>query len=151
MYRKILLAVDGSLSSDLALIEASTLAKAMDSDVMVVFVADDSDVMFDVGYFDPVELRQAIVRFGQDALASAARRLSADGVRHATRLIEKPVAPGRIAATIVSEADAGNADLIVLGTHGRRGIRRMVMGSVAEGVLRLSRKPVLLIRSEIDE
>lgn len=61
------------------------------------------------------------------------------------------MSPGKIADTIVAEADARNADLIVLGTHGRRGVRRLVMGSVAEGVIRQSNKPVLLVRSEKED
>ncbi|MCY1219013.1 hypothetical protein D3C86_1974000 [compost metagenome] len=66
------------------------------------------------------------------------------------KLDEKPVAPGRISLTIVTEADAWNADLIVLGTHGRRGVRRLLMGSVSEGVLAKTSKPVLLVRSEVE-
>ncbi len=52
---------------------------------------------------------------------------------------------------IVAEARHRRADLIVLGTHGRRGVRRMVIGSTAEGVLRLAVTPVLLIRAVIGD
>jgi nucleotide-binding universal stress UspA family protein len=60
------------------------------------------------------------------------------------------LAPGRIASTIVNEANTWNADMIVLGTHGRRGVRRVLMGRVSEGVLAQTTKPVLLVRSEIE-
>ncbi|MNF13821.1 Universal stress protein family protein [compost metagenome] len=60
------------------------------------------------------------------------------------------MAPGRISTTIAVEADKWNADMIVMGTHGRRGVRRLLMGSVAEGVLSQTSKPLLLIRSEIE-
>jgi nucleotide-binding universal stress UspA family protein len=56
---------------------------------------------------------------------------------------------GRNAADLIAaEADAWPADLIVVGTHGRRGVRRLLLGSVAEGVVRTATKPVLLIRGE---
>ncbi|WP_416047445.1 universal stress protein [Cupriavidus basilensis] len=151
MYQRILFAVDGSPSSELALAQALTLAKSANGEVLALYVADDSDVLFDVGYFDPKELKEAILTIGRDALRAAGVRLTLEGVRHFTKLVDKPVARGAIAATIVREAEDWNADVIVLGTHGRRGLRRLVMGSVAEGVLRISNKPVLLIRSEAEE
>lgn len=64
--------------------------------------------------------------------------------------MEKPVSPGQISATIVEEANESNADLIVLGTHGRRGLKHLVMGSVAEGVVHKTNKPVLMVRSETE-
>ncbi|MGE8367071.1 universal stress protein [Cupriavidus basilensis] len=151
MYQKILLAVDGSRSSDLALSQAITVAKATGSEVKVLFVADDSDVFFSVGSYDPNKLMEGILAVGRNALAAAATRLAEAGVPHATRILERPVSPGQISTTIVEEADRWDADLIVVGTHGRRGFRRLVMGSVAEGVVHKSNKPVLMVRSEIPE
>ena len=56
---------------------------------------------------------------------------------------------GRVCDLVIAEADAWNADLIVLGTHGRRGAGRLLMGSDAENVVRGARVPVLLLRSAI--
>lgn len=151
MYRRILVAVDGSNSSELALSHAITVAKACGAEVRAVFVADNADVYFDAGYYDPNQLMQAILANGEKALSQARERLAQAGIEHQLSLIERPVAPGRISDTIVAEADANNADLIVLGTHGRRGVRRLVMGSVAEGVVRQTGRPVLLVRSPVDE
>lgn len=151
MYRKIVLAVDGSSSSDLALTQAITLAKACRAEVEALFIAENVDVYFDAGYYNPDMLMKAILANGQHALNEAGQRLSQAGIEHQLKLIERPVSPGKIADTIVAEADARNADLIVLGTHGRRGVRRLVVGSVAEGVIRQSNKPVLLIRSEKED
>ncbi|AOY90811.1 universal stress protein UspA [Cupriavidus sp. USMAA2-4] len=148
MYQRILLAVDGSRSSDLALSQAITVAKATGAEVEAIFIADNSDLFFDVGYFDPSKIMDSIMAAGNEALSAAAARLAAEGVRHSTRLIDKPVGPGMISDTIIQEAVRWDADLLVLGTHGRRGVKRLVMGSVAEGVLHKSGKPVLLIRSE---
>ncbi|WP_420993732.1 universal stress protein [Cupriavidus sp. 30B13] len=151
MYEKILLAVDGSRSSDLALSQAIIVAKATGSEVKALFVADDTDVFYFAGTTYPSWLMDNIRKMGEETLDAAARRLAEAGVRHSTKLIENPVSPGLIAETIVREADGWGADLIVMGTHGRRGVKRLVLGSVAEGVVRESSKPVLLIRSEIKE
>ncbi len=150
MYQRILLAVDGSRSSDLALSQAIIIARATGAEVKALFVVDDSDVFFEASYFNPKELVDNIIAHGRKALDAASARLSEAGVRNSVQLDEKPVSPGRISLTIVTEADAWNADLIVLGTHGRRGVRRLLMGSVSEGVLAKTSKPVLLVRSEIE-
>ncbi|MNT96676.1 hypothetical protein D3C72_2388300 [compost metagenome] len=56
--------------------------------------------------------------------------------------------PGDIGASINEAARLWGADLLVIGTHGRRGVRRLVLGSVAEAVIRQSTTPVLLVRGE---
>jgi nucleotide-binding universal stress UspA family protein len=150
MYQRILLAVDGSRSSDLALSQAIIIAKATGAEVKALFVVDDIDVYFEASYFNPKELVDNIITHGRKALDAASGRLSEAGVRNSVQLDEKPVSPGRISLTIVNEADAWNADLIVLGTHGRRGVRRLLMGSVSEGVIAKTSKPVLLVRSEVE-
>jgi nucleotide-binding universal stress UspA family protein len=151
MYQRILVAVDGSHSSDLALSQAITVAKATGAEVRAVFVADDSDLFFEVSPIDNDALMNRIASFGKEALEAACKRLAENGIRCSMQLFEKPISPGKISATIVAEADAWNADLLVLGTHGRRGVKRLVMGSVSEGVVRKTSKPVLLIRSEVED
>ncbi|MDF3838196.1 universal stress protein [Cupriavidus basilensis] len=151
MYQRILLAVDGSRSAELALSQAIIVAKATGSEVQALYVADDNDVFFLAGSYDPRQLTDAILAAGREALEAAAKRLAEAGIPHTTKLLEKPVSPGQISSTIVEEAERWDADLIVLGTHGRRGIRRLIMGSVSEGVLHRSNKPVLMVRSEIKE
>jgi len=147
MYQRILVAVDGSKSSDLAIEQAITLSKATGADVKALFVADDSDLFFDISYMDPSVLMNEIRTYGEKSLAAAAERFRAAGVLNATlHLVERPTSPGQISDTIVAEAERWKADLIVLGTHGRRGMRRMVMGSVSEGVVSKTELPVLLIR-----
>lgn len=151
MYRRILLAVDGSRSADLALAEAARVAKATGAEVEVLFVADDSDLFLGAPPSDPAKLRQGIVALGRRTLQAAAETLETEGVPATTKLIEQPVAPGKFAATIVAEADRWGADLIAMGTHGRRGINRVVMGSVSQGVIRGTARPVLLTRSPGEE
>jgi len=148
MYERILVAVDGGPSSELAIGQAVGLAKHLAAEVKVLFVVDDSDFFFEPAYVDPNEILQGMISVGQKALASAARRFENAGVRCLTELAERPVSPGNISGTIVSHADAWPADLIVMGTHGRRGVRRVIMGSVSEGVIAKTARPVLLIRGE---
>jgi nucleotide-binding universal stress UspA family protein len=150
MYKRILLAVDGSRSSDLALSQAITIAKATGAEVKVLYVVDDSDIYLDAGYFDPREVINNLAAHGRKVLDATIAGLGEAGIRCNAQLDEKPVAPGRISSTIVTEADSWDADLIVMGTHGRRGVRRMMMGSVSEGVVAKSNKPILLVRSEVE-
>jgi len=151
MYERILVAVDGSNSSNLAIAQAILIAKECGAEVNALFVADDTELFFGVSYPDPNDLMREVMTFGQKVLADAARRFEAEGVRCACRLLKRQVSPSRISDTIVGEACSWSADLIVMGTHGRRGLRRLVMGSVAEGVVRKTHLPVLLIRSELKD
>jgi nucleotide-binding universal stress UspA family protein len=140
--------VDGGPSSELAIAQAVGLAKQLQAEVKVLFVVDDSELFFEHAYIDPNEIVNGMISVGQKALATAARRFENAGVRCLTELAEKPVSPGNISGTIVNHADQWPADLIIMGTHGRRGMRRVIMGSVSEGVISKSTKPVLLIRGE---
>jgi nucleotide-binding universal stress UspA family protein len=150
MYQRIMLAVDGSKPAALALKEAVKLGKALGCEVHLVHVVDDGAAADDVGYFEPAAANPKLLDAGRDYLQRAAAELSAAGVAHSERLIEEPFAPTDIAVTIDQAAREASVDLIVMGTHGRRGVRRLLMGSVAEGVLRLSRVPVLLVQGEDD-
>lgn len=148
MYERILVAVDGGPSSELAIAQAVGLAKSLQAEVKVLFVVDDSELFFEPAYVDPNAVVAGMINVGEKALAAAARRFENAGVRCLTELAEKPVSPGNISGTIVERADMWPADLIIMGTHGRRGVRRVIMGSVSEGVISKSTKPVLLVRCE---
>uniref|UniRef100_UPI003F498F29 universal stress protein n=1 Tax=Cupriavidus yeoncheonensis TaxID=1462994 RepID=UPI003F498F29 len=150
MYQRILVAVDGSRSSALAVDQAIILARASGADVKALFVVDDSDLFFDMRYRDSTDLLKQVMTHGQEILVRTVDRFQAAGILCVTGLIERTNSRGLIADTIAAEADKWRADLIVLGTHGRRGIRRLVMGSVSAGVVRRTRLPVLLARSEAE-
>ena len=150
MYQRILVAVDGSQSSVLAVDQAIILAKVSGADVKALFVVDDSDLFFDMRYRDSTDLLKKVMTHGQETLVRTVDRFQAAGILCVTRLIERTNSRGLVADTIAAEADKWRADLIVLGTHGRRGIRRLIMGSVSAGVVRRTRLPVLLARSEAE-
>ncbi|CAG2160058.1 universal stress protein [Cupriavidus numazuensis] len=151
MYRKILVAVDGSHASRLATLAAIDLAKGSNAEVKVIYVVDDSEALLEVAFIDREDLLRNMTAYGRDVLLACSELLKAAGLRHSIELVDKPLARGRIAGTILAHAGTWNADLIALGTHGRRGIARVVMGSVAQGVVSQSTRPVLLVRSDPED
>lgn len=148
MYKKIIVPTDGSGTAQRALDEARRLAAALGSEIALMFVVDNSDLLYNVGYYDPKFLHQEQAAFGKATLDDAAAILKAQGIPCTTHVIDEPVALGDISGTILQHAAHVEAELIVLGTHGRRGVRRLVMGSVAEGVIRKAVLPVLLIHAD---
>ncbi|MBY4947892.1 universal stress protein [Cupriavidus respiraculi] len=146
MYRRILVAIDGSRASGRALEQAVAMALATRAEVSAVFVADDADPSFETVPGNPAWLMADVVAYGKGVLSRAGERLSAAGVRWTTRLTEAPHGDATVAEAIVAEADRWSADVIVMGTHGHRGVRRMLLGSVSELVVSQTARPVLLVR-----
>lgn len=139
MYERILVAVDGSDTSNLALQEATTLAKDQHS-----MSGQQREEVESVEAPTVIEYQNAQKVQGQKLLADCSASARAAGVEFDSKLHE---ALGvHIYDVIEEEAKRWPADLIVIGTHGRKGIRRLLLGSVAEGLIRISSKPVLLVR-----
>lgn len=145
MYRKVLVAIDGSPTSDAALAQAGKLA-AGGGELRVVHVVDEVTLNWDGHYSRPGETWEGAAREGDRILRSAEARLVADGRRCETRLLEMDRLHRRVPEMIAQEAKAWGADIIVIGAHGRRGPHHALLGSVAEGVARLAEAPVLLVR-----
>ena len=146
MYKRVLVAVDGSATSDLALHEALRLAKEEpQGELRILHAVDAVTTNIETPYaWD--EHRDALRKTGQAVLDAAQARARKAGVEAECRLAEVEKYGERAVDAIVDEAKRWRADLIVIGTHGRRGVSRMLLGSVAEGVVRLAPAPVLLIR-----
>ena len=141
MYRKILIPTDGSGPSRVALEEALLLAAEQKAEVHVIHVFEPLRDMLYQGMAKPPRfLREE----EEHALEHAQERARAYGVSITTAAVD--AAGRRPEEVIVSEAIAAGCDLIAIGTHGRRGMERMFLGSVAEGVARSASVPVLLIR-----
>lgn len=146
MYKRILVPVDGSATSRRGLRAAVDLAKAQRAslvilnvvDAMPVFASLDGIVAYDPG------ILEALRKGGKAILVRAAAEAKKRGVKAKTVLAENLA--GRVADVIVRQAKKRRADLLVIGTHGRRGLSRMVMGSDAELVVRYAPAPVLLVR-----
>lgn len=153
MYQRILLAVDGSATSDLALREACRIAAA-GATIRVVSAVENPLVSFPLVYgvaYDIGMVANAVLEGGRQILATAQAELEhrvGSGVTVEAQLLDLSQLGGSIAEAIQHQADAWPADLVVIGSHGRSGVRRLLLGSVAEQVLRLSRCPVLLVRAQ---
>jgi nucleotide-binding universal stress UspA family protein len=145
MYERILVPVDGSRTSDVALHEAIKLAGDQKAELRIVYVIEDVVPMWDAEFLNINEIREALRQTGGRILAKAEAVARDAGVKAETRLIDTTSPGARIASMIAAEAKAWPADLIVIGTHGRRGVDHLLMGSVAEGVVRASLVPILLI------
>jgi nucleotide-binding universal stress UspA family protein len=148
MYRKILVPVDGSPTSNLGLDEAIDLAKDQDAKLRLFHLVDeyvavagtDGTALYSGDLID-------VLRQGGKAIIAKAETLARrKGIVPESVMLES--FGGRAADAIVQQAKKWGADLIVLGTHGRRGVKRLVMGSDAEQVVRTSPVPVLLVRSK---
>ncbi len=146
MYRRILVPVDGSNTSDIALREAMQSVSDGNVELRIIHVIEDVVPMWDVEFLNINEIREGLRQTGRRVLAKAEAVARDAGIKAETKLIESTSAGERIASVIAAEAKAWPADLIVIGTHGRRGVDHLLMGSVAEGVVRISPVPVLLIR-----
>lgn len=146
MYKKILVAVDGSSTSKLAVQEAVKMASLTSGTVHAVYVIDTSPIFNYAGYFDPTVLTDALRSDGRNALESVEAVCRQSGVACANELVETEPLNDDVAQTLQRCAARLGAELVVLGTHGRRGMKRLVLGSVAEHFVRISPCPVLLVR-----
>lgn len=146
MYRRILVPVDGSVASLKGLDEAVKIAKAMDAKLKLVHVVNE--LIIDSGYVPTIDYGTVVASLresGKKVLAATESVARERGAMVEVEMIER--IGGHAADSIVDVAKAWSADLIIMGTHGRRGLRRLALGSDAELVLRLSPVPVLMVRS----
>jgi nucleotide-binding universal stress UspA family protein len=146
MYQRILVPVDGSHTSTLGLQEAIRIAINQRARLRLIHVVDELVVAQNFeGYINTGDLLDALRDAGKKAIAKALAMTRKHDLRAEASMFES--IGGRVAEVIVKEAKKWRADLIVMGTHGRRGVTRMVLGSDAEAVLRATPVPVLLVRS----
>ena len=142
-YKRILVPVDGSPTSNTGLDEAVKVARAGGSRLRLVHIVDDS-LAFNSPDGAGVNYVLDVLRSsGRQATERAAERVRRAKLTAETKLVENVT--GRVADAIVEQAKRWRADLIVMGTHGRSGFDRLLIGSTAELVLRHSSVPVLLV------
>jgi nucleotide-binding universal stress UspA family protein len=148
-YKRILVPVDGSPTSTRGLREAIGFAKAQKARLQLVHVVDVHNAMLaGLASGDTVtDLATALNAHGRRLLGSAAALARKSGLACETVLLETLTGPP--AEPIVRQARKWRADLIVIGTHGRRGLKRLVMGSDAEQIVRNAPAPVMLVRGTL--
>jgi nucleotide-binding universal stress UspA family protein len=153
MFRRILVPIDGSATSNRGLDEAIDLASDQKAKICLMHVVDelvvangaDGMAYMPPNYVD--DFLKALRGGGKKLLARAEAKVRKRGIEVEVVLLE--TLGRRVADLIVKQAKKWGADVIVLGTHGRRGLARVVMGSDAETVLRETLLPVLLVRSPL--
>ena len=146
MYQRILIAVDGSDLSNHALREAIALAQNLHAALRIVHVVDEVTLNWEGEYADMSEILKSFRDSGQRILEKAQNIAREAGMAHEAKLLEIQTFGHRISDLIVEEAKDWPADLIVVGTHGRRGLHDVLLGSVSDGVARRASVPVLLVR-----
>lgn len=150
-YKNIIVALDGGPTSSLVLQEAFYVAKLAEAKLYIIHVAD---VLLpstaDVGYImiNLEEYKRAVIIGGEELLKKMKDSINLSDIEIETRLIENEF--NRISEKIIEATSELHGDLVVLGTHGRRGFNRFLMGSVAEEVARIANTPVLLVRTKLE-
>ncbi|KVH80785.1 universal stress protein A [Burkholderia ubonensis] len=150
MYERIFAALDGSRGARLALDEAIRLARASGGLVVAVCVVSDAPRLTDIdgGYVEQRDWRGLDTDAASMVLADAETAFRLSRVRGTAQTVD---ACGEDVSCVLARAAAEcDADLIVMGTHGRHGIRRALLGSVAESLLRTADRPVLLVRDALE-
>ncbi|OGP91765.1 MAG: hypothetical protein A2Z19_04565 [Deltaproteobacteria bacterium RBG_16_54_18] len=142
-YKKILVPLDGSEISEAILPEIEKLASAFGSTICLLYVVPLAIIP---GSMEPIAnyqtITEALTHEGEEYLRKMETRLKGKGFP-----VESHVQQGNEAQQILERCEREDIDLIAMSTHGRSGVRRWLLGSVAEKVIRHSTKPILLTRS----
>lgn len=145
MYKRILVPVDGSDTAKLGLQEAINLAKNLNANLRLLHIVDETVmVQYAETPIYTVEMARSLEEQGRRILDAALAAVHKQGLE-ASAVLEKKI--GVVSTAIVEHAKTWPAHVIVLGTHGRRGFGRLVMGSDAESVVRTSPIPVLMVNA----
>ncbi|MBV0900855.1 universal stress protein [Haloarcula salina] len=139
-FDDILLPTDGSSGAEAAIEPTAALASTTDATVHVLSAVDTRSLGIDVGSSVIIDELESVA---DDAVATASDRLYEDGVD----AVKTAVAHGIPYQVILQAIDDNDVDLVVIGTHGRTGIDRYLLGSVTEKIVRTAPVPVLTVRS----
>jgi nucleotide-binding universal stress UspA family protein len=147
MYKQILCPVDGSPTSNCGMAEAIQLAKDQNAKIHFLHVVDNYfPIMDTTGDLNYIDITEILRENGKKILKKSDKAADLAGVSADSKMVIST--RGQIHKSILDHVKKCHADLIVMGTHGLRGFKRLVMGSDAETVVRTSPVPVLLVRSK---
>ncbi|QSW98120.1 universal stress protein [Haloterrigena alkaliphila] len=150
MYERILVPTDGSKVAKAAVDHAIDLAERYDADVHAIFVADTDAIAYGLGTEQVDRIRQGQFQGMTDLRedAEAATGYVTEAAEAAGLTAYERHAGGQPHRMIADYAEENDIDLIVIGSHGRSGVRRALLGSVTERVLRSTTVPVLVVDYE---
>ncbi len=146
MYKRILVPIDGSETAARGLREAIAIAGATQATLVLLNVAREASIAMDgmsMAYYN--DLLELLVKAGKDMVAKASQEAAAAGVACETVVVEARTSAAWEA--IIEQVAQSRCDLVVMGTHGRRGLKRLTLGSDAELVVRHAPVPVLLVNA----
>jgi nucleotide-binding universal stress UspA family protein len=144
MYKRILVPVDGSATSTAGLQQALRFARDQKAKLRIIHIVDEAVLAEYSGVGgNAEELIQTMIDDGKKTLRDAMKLAKQRGIKAESIMYEKLLCP--LADLILKEAKKWRADVIVMGTHARSGVKRFFLGSEAEAIVRASRLPVLLI------
>lgn len=150
MYKHILVAVDDSRTSGRALDEAISLARLHDAVLEIAHAVDESMLQsfsnHGVTLVDHGKMQDALLDGGRNTLKEAVEKARAAGIEPRERFMAAEDL--HAADQIASAVEKSGADLLIVGSHGRRGFRRLLLGSVAENLVRKVNISVLIVRGE---
>ena len=146
MYETVLFPTDGSETATEAAVHAIDLADRHDATLHVLYVVDHERVSRMAPKLGTDHIKETLQQEGERATGEIADRAAADAIETTTSLRE-----GAPADVITSYADTVDADAIVMGTNGRSGMDRLLLGSVAERVIQTSDLPVTTVKAPADE
>jgi len=146
MYDRILVPTDGSDCADSAVEHAIDIAAQYDAELHVLSVVDSRDMSHSAPAISPEQIEETLRERAEAVVDEVAERASDAGVEVVTA-----VEPGLPDNVVVEYAEENDCDLVVMGTHGRTGLERYLLGSVTERTVRRSSVPVLTVRHVDDE
>lgn len=148
MYTRILVPVDGSAPSNRGLEEALKLAKLTGAQLLLLHVVDELSAAMGMAGFSTVstDVFALLKEGGEQVLKEARVKAEGQGIPVQAVLVEN--FSGRLCDVVAQQVKSWGSDLLVLGSHGRRGVGRLVLGSDAEQIIRTALVPVLVVRAQ---
>lgn len=148
-YSRILVPVDGSPTATAGLREAIRLAAAHGAEICLLHVLEKLPALQGMEVLIERQVLENLGQLGRKVLAAARSAVEGHGLR--ARSVFRRASRESVADAIVAEAKRSHADVIVMGTHGHRGVTHLVLGSDAEAVVRSATVPVLLVSSRAEK
>ena len=147
LYQRIFVPIDNSAPSELAMTEAIRLGKSLGATLIIAHSVDTApQSLSSTALPESDGLAKPLIDTGHDLLQTAQVHARDAGVAAETVLLHNRGKP--IAQSLLNAARDAAAAVIIMGTHGRTGIMHLLLGSVAEGVLRQTDIPILLVRGD---
>ncbi|MBX0287841.1 universal stress protein [Halomicroarcula sp. F28] len=153
MYENILIPTDGSKTANVAVEHAVDLAAKYGATVHALYVVDPDWLAYSLGSEQLDRIRQGNIGEMDELEADAAEATGvvADAAREKDIEVVEAVRGGTPHKIITNYADSNDIDLVVIGSHGRSGVRRALLGSVTERVLRSTHLPVLVVDEQRED